>query len=241
MKRLSAFNFQLHTYFPMTLGLLFPSFAPDLYDIATLKKADTVIYQDTERWSRKSRVHRAKIRKQKGTQWINIPIRTEDRKKTIRQVRMDHSEDWLPPIFRALEVNYNNSVYFDFYQAEFEADLKAAYEMEYLLPFIEHMRSRLFRYMEFEPTAEIFLASECGDRYDSDPDETARRWNADHLVMEHGARHYQRQPESTAVLPALEEHPTYRQHFEGFEPECCAFDLLFQYGPESFRILDELQ
>ncbi|MGM0587804.1 MAG: WbqC family protein [Bacteroidota bacterium] len=224
----------------MTLGLLFPSFAPDLYDIATLKKADTVILQDSEQWSRKSRVHRAKIRKVKGTQWINIPIRTEDKKKAIGEVRIDHSEDWIDPILRALRYNYNNSVYFDFYEPEFEADFREAEQFDYLLPFIIRLRGRLFRYMEFELVAEILWSSDLGDRYDSDPDQTAQHFGADRLIMEHGARHYQRQPVTTPVMDALPEHPEYRQHFEGFEPECCVLDVLFQYGPESFRVLDGL-
>jgi hypothetical protein len=224
----------------MTLGLLFPSFAPDLYDIATLKHADTVIFQDSETWSRKSRVHRAKIRKVEGTQWINIPIRTEDKKKAIKDVRIDHSEDWIAPILRALRFNYNNSVYFDFYEPEFEADFTAAEDYEFLLPFIIHLRGQLFRYMEFQPSAEILWSSQLGERYDSNPDVTADYFDAQNLIMEHGARHYQRQPERTTVVDALPEHPEYRQHFEGFEPECCVLDVLFQYGPESFRVLDNL-
>jgi len=60
----------------MKLALILPQFAPNLYDIAVMLQADRIILQDVEEWSRKSRVHRARIRTPEGTQWINIPIKT---------------------------------------------------------------------------------------------------------------------------------------------------------------------
>jgi hypothetical protein len=33
------------------------------------------------------------------------------------------------------------------------------------------------------------------------------------------------------------EEPTYRQNFDGYEPEMSALDLLFNYGPEAPRLL----
>ncbi|MFB6098553.1 MAG: WbqC family protein [Salinibacter sp.] len=35
------------------------------------------------------------------------------------------------------------------------------------------------------------------------------------------------------------DHPTYRQNFQGFEPEMSAADLVFNYGREAQRILAE--
>src|SRR6056297_256040 len=126
----------------MTLALLTPQFAPNLYDLAAMLRADRLILQDVERWSRKSRIHRAQIRTPKGIQWINIPIRTEDRKKAIKDVRMDHSEDWVTPLLRTLEYNYRNSIYYDFYEPEIKADFKSAYDYTYLMEFILYIQKR---------------------------------------------------------------------------------------------------
>lgn len=219
----------------MKLALLTPQFAPNLYDLAIMKQADRIILQDTERWSRKSRVHRAQIRTPEGTQWINIPVRTGDRKKAIRDVRMDHSEDWVAPLLRTLEYNYRNSIYYDFYEPEIRADFESAYDYTYLMQFTLYLQKRLFRFMDISVKYE--LASE-EPGYDSNPDLLAQRVGAEKLFQEYDSRHYLRQAEQKNE-PGFE-HPEYHQHFNGFESWCCILDVLFQFGPESFRITDRL-
>lgn len=220
----------------MKLALLLPQLAPNLYDLAAMLQADRIILQDVEQWSRKSRVHRAKIRVPQGTQWINIPVRTEDRKKAIKDIRIDHSEDWISPLLRTLEYNYRNSIYYDFYEPEIKADFESATDFTYLMNFVLYIQKRLFRFMDININYE--LASEVLD-YTSDPDLLADRLNATVLLQEHDSRHYLRQARQKNELNF--EHPQYHQHFEGFEPWCSILDLLFQFGPESFRITDQLQ
>ncbi len=220
----------------MNLALLTPQFAPNLYDLAAMLQADRIILQDTERWSRKSRIHRAQIRTPEGTQWINIPIRTEDRKKAVKDARMDHSEDWVTPLLRTIEYNYRNSIYYDFYEPEIKADWESVYDYTYLMEFILFIQKRLFRFMDL--SIEYELASEIPE-YDSNPDLLSKRLGADTLFQEYDSRHYQRQSEQKTD-PDFE-HPKYHQHFEGFERCCCILDVLFQFGPESFRIIDRLK
>ncbi|MDX1642345.1 MAG: WbqC family protein, partial [Balneolaceae bacterium] len=127
----------------MKLAILQPTLIPNLHDLAILLNADLVILQDTETWSRKSRVHRAKIRTPDETQYINIPVKTEDRDKPIRDVRIDHTEKWIEPLLRSLEFNYRNSVYYDFYEPEIRSDFESAAEYEFLLDFNLYIRHRI--------------------------------------------------------------------------------------------------
>ena len=222
----------------MILSILQPTFIPDLHDLATIIASDLVVLQDIESWSRKSRIHRAKIRTPEGTQYINIPVRTEDRKKAIDLVRIDHTINWIPQILKSLEFNYSNSLYYDFYEPEIRSDLESAKENEFLLPFVLNFRNRIFRFLELDLKAEIVLASEL-EQYDSDPDRLFENLNATRYYQEWGSRHYQRQGLQKSELHF--DHPVYRQHYDGFEADCCLLDLLFQYGPENFQILDKLQ
>ncbi|HEX6982911.1 MAG TPA: WbqC family protein [Balneolaceae bacterium] len=219
----------------MKLGLLFPQFAPNLYDLAVMLQSDCIILQDVEQWSRKSRVHRANIRVPEGTQWINVPVRTEDRKKAIKDVRIDHSDDWITPLLRTLKYNYRNSIYFDFYEPEIKADFESAPDFTYLMEFVLFIQERLLSFMDLDIHYE--LASET-PKYTSNPDLLADRLDADILFQEYDSRHYQRQAERR-VEPNFD-HPKYHQHFEGFEPNCSILDVLFQLGPESFRVIDQL-
>ena len=221
----------------MKLALLTPQFAPNLYDLAAMLQADRIILQDVERWSRKSHVHRAKIRTPEGTQWINIPLRTEDRKKAVKDVQMDHSEDWVTPLLRTLEYNYRNSIYYDFYEPEIKADFQSAYDYTYLMEFVLFIQRRLLQFMDINVDYE--LASELPE-YSSNPDVLADRLGADTLIQEHDSRHYLRQAERYQSQLQFD-HPQYHQHFDGFEPDCSLLDVLFQFGPESFRITDQLK
>lgn len=220
----------------MKLALIFPQLAPNLYDLAVMLQADRLVLLDVERWSRKSRMHRAQIRTPEGTQWINIPVRTEDRKKAVRDVRIDQSEDWITPLLRSLEYNYRNSIYYDFYEPEIKADFESAVECTSLMDFVLYIQKRLLRFMDIR--LEYELAGDIPE-YRSDPDRFAETVGADTIFQEHDSRHYQRQ----AVRRKEPEfrHPEYHQHFDGFEPWCSILDVLFQFGPESFRIINRLQ
>lgn len=220
----------------MKLSLLLPQFAPNLYDLSIMLQADRLVLQDVEQWSRKSRVHRAQIRTPEGSQWINIPILTEDRKKAVKDVRIDHSEDWINPLLRSIEYNYRNSIYFDFYEPEIRADFESANDYEFLMPFVLQIQKRLFRFMDI--TVDYEFANDL-QNYDSNPDQFAKNIGADIILQEHDSRHYLRQARMKSE-PDFQ-HPIYHQHFEGFEPWCSILDVLFQFGPESFRIIDELK
>jgi hypothetical protein len=219
------------------LSILQPTLIPNLHDLAAILASEIVVLQDSELWSRKGRIHRAKIRTPDGTQYLNVPVRTDDRKKKIREVRIDHSQRWIPQFLRALEFNYRNSVYYDFYEPEIRADIESAENHDFLLPFVLHLRKRVFQFLEVEVEAKIILSNVLPE-YDPDPDQLAEILGVQVYYQEQGSRHYQRQGRNQSKLPFR--HPVYRQHFDGFEPDCCLLDLLFQYGPESFRITDRL-
>ncbi|WP_340106796.1 WbqC family protein [Rhodohalobacter sp. 8-1] len=223
----------------MPFAILQPVLIPDLHDIATMKAADKVIIQNTETWSRKGRTHRALIRTPEGTDYLNVPVVSADKKKEIRYVRINHDEDWIEPILRSLKFNYSNSVYYDFYEPEIASLFWGGRDFDCLINFSAHIKNRLFEFLEIrdEIKAEFILSSEMPS-YDPDPDQLSDVLSDDIYFQEHDARHYQRQGENKSTLPFT--HPQYRQHFDGFEPYCCLLDLLFQYGPESFRVIDQV-
>lgn len=209
----------------MSLALIQPQFAPNLYDLAAMLKADEVILLDTDIWSRKGRTHRAQIRNEEGTQWINIPIVTEDKSKPIDQVRIDHSENWFEIFWNGILHNYSNAVYFDHFVDELFADLKNASSSERLLDFDLSILDRILTYLEV--SINYKLSSTIKDLNLSNSK----------VFQEFSSRNYIRQLENNEV--ALTAHPVYSQAWPGFEPECSCLDLLFNLGPESFRVLDQ--
>lgn len=219
----------------MRLAILTPQFAPNLYDLASMLKADRVIFTDVEKWSRKGRTHRAEIRNEEDSQWINLPILSEDRKKAVKDVRLDHDQQWFEPFWNAILHNYKNATYFDHFKDELYYDIQQVNEFENLLEFNLYFFGRLLRYLEVEVVHE--LASNI-DGYSTFPDETISNLYADVFYLEHQSKNYQRQSERSKV--ALKEHPIYNQAYPGFVEGCSSLDLLLNHGVESFKILEKL-
>lgn len=219
----------------MRLALLQPQFAPNLYDLASMLKADLVVWQDVEKWSRKGRTHRAKIRGQNGLQWINLPIVSTDKEKAINEVRIDHSEDWLTPFWNAIYHNYRTATYFDLYVDELRADLENGCEFDRLIEFDRFIFGRILKYLEIH--IDPVLASDLPE-YSTYPDELKKNLQADVLYMEHRSKNYQRK--SSHAIPAMTHHPVYRQAEPGFIKGASILDLLLNHGKESFKIIEAL-
>jgi len=219
----------------MKIALLTPQFAPNLYDLASMLKSDRIIFIDVEKWSRKGRTHRAQIRNEENTQWINLPVVQEDRKKAIKDVRLDHHQQWLEPFWNAILHNYRNATWFDHFENELYHDIQQVSNFEYLLEFNKYFFGRMCTYLEIE--IEYEFASQVSE-YSTFPDETFNNLTADTLYLEYRSKNYQRQ--SKKDEQAILNHPKYIQAYPGFEPECSSLDLLLNMGSESFRILEKL-
>ena len=219
----------------MKIALLTPQFAPNIYDLASMLKADRVIFTDVEKWSRKGRTHRAEIRNEKNSQWINLPILSEDRKKAIKDIRLDHDLQWFDSFWNAIHHNYRNATYFDHFEDEIYHDIQQVKNFEYLHEFNLYFFERLLRYLEIDIDYE--LASNVSE-YSTFPDECAKKISADIIYLEHQSKTYQRQSKQAVI--ALQEHPVYTQAYPGFVKGCSSLDLLLNKGVESFKILENL-
>lgn len=214
-----------------TTALLLPGYSPDLGWMARALHAGKVILDDLHPFSRKSKVHRTKIRTPDGHQWLAIPFVGEDRRKPICEVRIDHRRPWLKHHLQALEYNYRNSHYYDFYEPEFRSDFEIASKYELLLDAVRFLMERQWAYLEFGDFPQ--WASECAS------ENLVMESEIDTIWQEQDSRHYQK-PHPATRNPAFI-LPQYRQHFQGFVPGCGVLDLLFEYGPDAWQVLDRIR
>ena len=209
----------------MLVAQIQPQFAPNLYDLTTMLRADKVILLDSDIWSRKGRTHRAKIRVGNSSDWINIPILTEDKKKPIREVRIDHPQDWFTPFWNAILHNYSDATYFDFYADELYAEFTQARQFEKLIDFNLYLFQKLLTYLEI--STDYLLNSQGQFSID----------NNDFVIQEFESRNYIRQLEN--AIPPNKKLPEYRQTGHGFVEECSVLDLLLNHGSESYKVLEK--
>ena len=220
----------------MRIALLQPQFAPNLYDLASMLNADLVIWNDLEQWHRKGRTHRAAIKGEQGLQWINIPIKTEDRKKSIREVHINQEEEWIESFWNALLHSYSEATWFDFFADELEANIKHFSTFDRLLDLDIWFFEKLCGYLECK--IDYSLASQLPN-FDPNPDVFVKDIKADILYQEYESKHYQWRSDS--AQPALTSHPHYPQLGSDYLEELSILDLLFNLGKESFQVIDELK
>jgi hypothetical protein len=197
--------------------------------------ADVVVWNDLEQWSRKGRTHRAAIMGEQGQQWINIPIKTADKKKAIGKVRIDQDDDWIESFWNALLHNYSNATWFDFFSDDLNADIKQFANFNRLLDLNIWFFGRLMKYLEFK--VDYQLASQIPE-FDPNPDLFMESMNADVIYQEYDAKNYQWLHDKQ--VPALKKHPVYKQSEGDFIAGLSILDLIFNEGKESFRVFDQL-
>jgi len=219
-----------------TLALLTPVLIPDLHDLAMMLRADCVVISDEDSFSRKSREHRCRIRTPDGTQWLRVPVHPDDRRATLCEVRLVPDNKWVDNWMRMLQLNYRNSMYFDFYEPEIRADLEHVSELPLLIDATEWLWKRLFTYLYVDINWQ--RASRI-DKYDPDPDKFKQNIKAAILWQEHDSKSYMRQSNDPDLMEF--DYPGYHQHFEGFESYCCILDMLFQFGPTAWQLIDRLR
>ena len=222
----------------MKLALLQPCLIPDLYYIASLKKADKFIVSNDDSWSRKGRTNRFLVRTNTNLHWITWPVKTEDKRKKISEVRLDHSDNqWLIKMFRTLEQAYRNSIYFDHYEPEIKADFEEILQFELLIDAINYMNQKIWMYMEWSPDPNKLIRLDKA-LVGKNPEILKDRLGASTLYMEENGSQFQWQTSMTSK--SLEKYPVYTQHFGGFLVPCSVLDVLFEIGPEWYRIYDAI-
>lgn len=182
-------------------------------------RADRVVLLDEDNWSRKGRTHRAKI---SDSEWINIPIQTADKKKPIREVRMDHSEDWFTPFWNGIYHTFHAAVYFDYFEEELKALFENARTETKLINFNLTVFDALLRFLEVDLSYE--LASKTNFEIES----------AHTIIQEYQSKNYIHRIENA------EELHVHSPEFDRIA-ERSILHLMFRHGPESFKVLDLLK
>ncbi|MBO6794416.1 MAG: WbqC family protein [Balneolaceae bacterium] len=201
------------------MSLTQPQFAPNLYDLIAMFRADRVILLDEDRWSRKGRTHRASITE---SEWINIPIKTDDKKKAIRKVCIDHDEDWFTPFWNGIHHNFHSAIWFDHFEDELLALFESARSSEKLIDFNLTVFDALLGFLEVDLSYELASSSD----FDADA--------VTEVYQEYQSKNYIHRIENAQAVTINDPQIA---HFA----ERSILHLLFYHGPESFKVLDLLK
>lgn len=216
----------------MTVAVVPLEYFPPLRSVALMAAADRVLWADTWPYRRRTRQNRSKLRNPNGWQWITLPMWSHQHGRPAHEVKIDGNVPWHERQWRAFMYNYRSTMYFEYFEDDFAPLFDDAPERLQTAAEVSTRCTCSFAQID-TPFAH---ASEYGiDTLDAVHDtlQADAVWVADAHRKELSA---DADAETYTVLPPYE-HPTYRQNFDGFEPGMAAIDCVFNYGPESARIM----
>ncbi|RPF80846.1 MAG: hypothetical protein CBC65_003625 [Rhodothermaceae bacterium TMED105] len=212
-----------------------PILAPHLRDWAAMKAADHVIILDTWSWSRKGRSHRMAVNVQGQKQWLGLQGEpTQWKGKTIQGLQWEKEtiDSMTKTWFKSLEPSYKSGYGFDELWPEW---LNFWHQAPHTLVecTLEH-GVWMAQWLGLQELSQKWLlASALEDRVFQEA------WFRVDVWMEPKTAAYAPQPPNRTPLPTWTE-PRYRQRWEPYVEDCSGLDLLFEWGPESWRIIDKL-
>ncbi|MDX1548907.1 MAG: WbqC family protein [Rhodothermales bacterium] len=210
-----------------------PEYFPGLEYAALLLQAGAVVLADTFQYSRQSFQNRARLRTPDGWQWISVPLERGQHGAAIAGTRLREGTGWQRTHWKALVFNYGAAPFFDAYAPR----LRPLFEQPWTLLGALTCATVAAVHALLEAPSRLVRASALDGAPADLPKVLAAAGGGPLLVPEavaavdagHAAEAY-----ALRCVP-----PVYRQAFAGFEPGMSALDLLFNYGPEARRILDE--
>lgn len=218
----------------MQISVLQPALIPDIYYLSCLVNSDLVCIDAGSNWSRKGRSHRFKCRNANHGFYIQAPIKKPSESTTFSNIVFEKdTSNWLSQTKRSLIHAYKNSIYFDFYIDDVMELFEQSFTHSNFSDASININAFLFEKMELkQPEFQIYNESKPLSWYKNEK-------NATVVYAERNAQSYQFQD----IIPSnpLPQHPTYYQHFDGFIEDCCLLDVLFELGPESFRLIEDLK
>lgn len=220
-----------------------PEYFPRLRSLGLLMEATHFVLADTFQYRRQSFQNRSKLRNPEGWQWITIPLHGHQHGRAIGDVEIQRGGRWRERHWRAWMYNYRSTMYFEF----FEDDFQPFFETEWtilgrctcrsveLVADLLQVGTTITRASTLpgapNTVAAILDAVEAAEDTLLVPEATA----------EEDAEAAQEAKTAPDVCVYRFDAPTYRQNFEGFEPEMSALDAIFNYGPDARRLIQEAQ
>jgi hypothetical protein len=219
-----------------------PAYFPWLGYFHRVQESDLHIVLDHAQFEKNSFVNRNKVRTAQGWTWLTVPVRTKGRfgDLAINTIEIDSGRAWQWKHWNTLRQCYGKAHHFPEHAAFFERLFTQPWEdllrllrgsTEYILEQGFGIRTPL------QYSSQMGVAGHKSELVLS----LCRAVNATvYLSGPMGRGYLDHQAFRSAGIEIRYHdyvHPTYRQCYPGFESGMSAIDLLFNYGPDSARVL----
>jgi len=205
-----------------------------------INMADMFVVLDNVQFRKNYFQNRNKIRTKDGWQWITVPVKKEDLRKPIKDVRVSNEDlRWKRKVLQSIYFEYSKAKFFENYWK----DLSSIFDKNHAL--LADLNMELIRYLleKLGIDVEIVLASSL----DTTGEKGELLLNICKVV---GAKTYisgisgrdylnfdEFKKNNIKIVVQEFHHPIYKQLHEPFIPCMSVIDLLFNYGDESLNTI----
>jgi len=228
----------------MLLSAHQPNFIPWIGFFYKMIQADKFVLADDVQYTTHGYINRVEIRTSYGKKWLTVPVLTRGKGfQKIKDIQIENSQNWQHKHWDTLQLNYRYSPYFEHY-AEFFKNIyekQWKYLIDLNISIIDFVRNKLNISTPIYSSSQLSLKEGTTERIV----DMANKLNCSHYLSGASGKKYLRERdflESGITLQyASFVHPEYHQQFGRFVPNLSIVDLLFNEGPNSRRILNEIK
>ena len=227
----------------MIISILQPAYLPWLGYFERIYKSDISVMLDhvqIERYTKTSFTNRNKLRNDRKCFWITVPIKYENIKTSINQVRIDNSRDWKKKHLSSFIYNYKKAPFFDnhfewlkkFYSQNWENLMPMLdYSLEYLISFLK-IKTKIIKSSDINVTGNknLLIINIC------------KSLGATKYISGPFGKNYLNLDDFKKLKIEVEFqnffHPKYSQIQKNFIPNLSIFDLILNHGSRSIEIIN---
>jgi len=217
-----------------------PVYLPWLGLFHKIALSDAYCYFDDVQYLKKDWNNRNRIKTDRGEIWLTVPVLTEKhREKTIREVKIDNTQNWAKKHWKSIYLNYKKAPYFEHYSNFFEQAYNKKWEYianldEY---FLKWFLKQLGIEIEYRKASELNFK---GQKSDLVLDMCKKLRTDLYIFGEQGAGYAREEnfaEKGIKLYFQKYDYPQYPQIKGNFIPYLSIIDLLFNCGPKSLEVL----
>ena len=224
-----------------TIAIHQPGYIPWLSFFKKIINSDIFVFLDDVQYAKNYFHNRNKIRTNEGASWITVPVEYKFG-QLFNEIKIDNKINWAKKHQKTISMSYSKAKYFDSIWKQFEPIYQNQFDK--LIDLNMNIINKLMDVLSIKK--KIIFSSELNIKQTGSSRilEICKALNADAYISGTGNKekgHYIN-PEDflkNNIELIFQEyiHPTYNQCQKPFIPNLSIFDLLFNHGEESKKIL----
>lgn len=226
----------------MILTIHQPEYLPYIGFFERLAASDVFVIFDDVGYQKNGFINRNKIKTEKGSKWITVPVLGKSPNSKINQVAIDNSKNWGASQWGAIVSSYSKAPYFkeysDFFEEVFKKNWGSICDLDIYL--LENINKFLDINSKILKSSDMDISGKGTERLIS----ICKSLKADYYLSGPGNEEHQVEKErfeKQGIKVEIKDfsNPEYRQMFinQGFLPYMSIIDLLFNEGKKSVKII----